>query len=110
MKVWDRAGIKLATPGSAVRHASVARHVTDCATRPGIILKRKRKLVALLLLPYRCFVAVDVLWLFLAVPWVGLQCVIVAFPDHTHFLIRQLLQELPDLGLLCFQKCYRASL
>ena len=34
-KVWDRTGIKLATPGSAVRHASVARHVTDCATRPG---------------------------------------------------------------------------
>ena len=23
------------TPGIAVRHASVARHVTDCATRPG---------------------------------------------------------------------------
>ena len=36
-KVWDRAGIELATPGSAVRHASVARHVTDCATRPGIL-------------------------------------------------------------------------
>ena len=35
MKVWDRAGIELATPGSAVRLASVARHVTDCATRPG---------------------------------------------------------------------------
>ena len=34
-KVWDRVGIELATPGSAVRHASVARHVTDCATRPG---------------------------------------------------------------------------
>ena len=32
-KVWYRAGIELATPGSAVRHASVARHVTDCATR-----------------------------------------------------------------------------
>ena len=31
----DRAGIELATPGIAVRHASVARHVTDCATRPG---------------------------------------------------------------------------
>ena len=28
-KVWYRAGIELATPGSAVRHASVARHVTD---------------------------------------------------------------------------------
>ena len=31
----DRFGIELATPGSAVRHASVARRVTDCATRPG---------------------------------------------------------------------------
>ena len=30
-EVWDRAGIELATPGSAVRLASVARHVTDCA-------------------------------------------------------------------------------
>ena len=34
-KVWDRTGIEIETPGSAVRHASVARHVTDCATRPG---------------------------------------------------------------------------
>ena len=34
-KVWDWAGIELATTGSAVRRASVARHVTDCATRPG---------------------------------------------------------------------------
>ena len=33
MKVWDRAGIELATPVSPVRHASVARHVTGCATR-----------------------------------------------------------------------------
>ena len=37
MKVWDRAGIELATPGFALRLASVARHITDCATRPGII-------------------------------------------------------------------------
>ena len=29
------AGIELTTPGSAVRLASVARHVTHCATRPG---------------------------------------------------------------------------
>ena len=34
MKVWDRAGIKLPTPESAVRLVSVARHVTHCATRP----------------------------------------------------------------------------
>ena len=49
-----------------------------------IILKRKRQLVALLLLSYRCIVTINVRWLFLAVPWVGLQCVIVVFPDHTH--------------------------
>ena len=29
---------------------------------------------------------VSVLWLFLTVPWVGLNCAIVVFPDHTHFL------------------------
>ena len=53
-----------------------------------IILKRKRKLAALLLqvLSYRCIVTINVLWLFLAMPWVGLQCVIVVFPDHTHLL------------------------
>ena len=33
-KVWDRAGIELATPGSAVKLVSVARYVTECATRP----------------------------------------------------------------------------
>ena len=51
-----------------------------------IILKRKRKLVALLLLSYRCIVTINVLWLFLMVPWVGPQCVIVVFTDHTHLL------------------------
>ena len=49
-----------------------------------ITLKRKRKLIALLLLPYRCSVTVNVMWLFLMVQLVGLQCVIVVFPDHTH--------------------------
>ena len=51
-----------------------------------IILKRKRCLVALLLLSYRCLVIVNVQWLFLTVPLVGLQFVIVVFPDHTHLL------------------------
>ena len=51
-----------------------------------IILKRKRKLVALLLLSCRCIVTIIVLWLFLTVPWVGLQFLIVVFPDHTHLL------------------------
>ena len=50
------------------------------------ILKKKRKLVALLLFSYRCNVTIHVLWLLLTVPWIGLQYVIVVFPDHTHFL------------------------
>ena len=52
-----------------------------------IILNRKRKLVALLLLSYRCIVTKNVLWLFLTVPRVGLPCVIVVFPEHTQLLI-----------------------
>ena len=56
-----------------------------------IILKRKRKLVTVLLLYYcltiyRCIVTVNILLLFLMVPWVDLQCVIVVSPDHTHLL------------------------
>ena len=52
-----------------------------------IVLKRKRKLVALLLLSYRCIVTINVLWLFLTVPWVILQGVIVVFLDHTYLLL-----------------------
>ena len=61
--------------------------ITLCHFWFEIILKRKRELVALLLLSYECLVTVGyyVLWLFLTVPWVGLQCVIVVFPDHTYF-------------------------
>ena len=55
--------------------------------RFAIILKRKRKLVALLFLSYRCIVTITVLWLFLTVPWVGLQYMVVVFPDHTHFFL-----------------------
>ena len=43
-----------------------------------ITLMRNRELVALLWL--------SSWWLFLTEPWVGLQCVIVGFPDHTHLL------------------------
>ena len=43
----------------------------------------ERELVALLRLSSWCLVT-DV-WLFLAVPWICLQFVIVVFPDHTHY-------------------------
>ena len=53
-----------------------------------IILKRKRKLVALFLLSFRCLITVIVLWFFLTMPWAGLQCVIVVL---TYFLIGQII-------------------
>ena len=49
-----------------------------------VILKRKRELVALLLLPYGYLVTVNVQWLFLMMLWVGLEFMIVVFPDRTH--------------------------
>ena len=49
-----------------------------------IISMGKRELVALLCLS--SWRLVIVVWLFLTMPWVCLQFVIVVFPDHTHFL------------------------
>ena len=41
---------------------------------------------------------VSVLLLFLMVLWVGLHCVIVVFPDHTHLLFMlTLLSDVPEL-------------
>ena len=51
-----------------------------------MILKRKRKPVALLLMLYRCIVTINVLCLFLTMPWAGLRYVIVVFTDHTRLL------------------------
>ena len=51
-----------------------------------IIWMLKRRLVALLSLSSWCLVTVSVLWLFLTLPTVSLQFVIVVFPDHTHLL------------------------
>ena len=53
-------------------------------SRFAIILMGKRELVALLSLSLWCVVIVVLL--FLTVPWVCLQFVIVVFPDHTHLL------------------------
>ena len=53
-----------------------------------IILMGIRELVALLSLSLWCLVIV--VWLFLAVPWVCLQFVIVVFPDHTHYFRRNI--------------------
>ena len=57
-----------------------------CPTSFAILLMGQRELIDLLLLSSWCLVTVSILWLFLTVHWVGLQCVIVVFPDLTHML------------------------
>ena len=54
-----------------------------------LVGKRERELVALLCLPSWCLVIV--LWLFLTMPRVCLQFVIMVFPDHTYLLFLMLL-------------------
>ena len=62
-------------------------------------MKRKRKLVTLLLLSFRCIITINVLWLFLTVPWVGLQCVSVVFPTVPCFSIKRLSANLTNEAL-----------
>ena len=67
-----------------------------------IILMGKRELAALLSLSSWCHVIV--VWLFLAVPWVCLQFVIVVISDHPHYFCNHLAgveRELVALLYLC---------
>ena len=54
-----------------------------CVYSSFAIILKKRELVALLSLSSWCLVVV--VWLFLAVPRVCLQFLIVVFPGHTHY-------------------------
>ena len=56
-----------------------------------IIVMAKRELAALLSLSSCCLVIG--VCLFLAVPWICLQFVIVVFPDHTHLLFIEFLNN-----------------
>ena len=61
----------------------------------------KSKLVVLLALSSLCHVAViGALCLFLTVPWVGMQCVIVVFSGHTYLLFYCALNWKPSA--VCF--------
>ena len=66
----------------------------------------KRELVALLSLSSWCLAIV--VWLFLAVPWVCLQFVIVVFPDHTHLLfgIQEHVRDLENNCIIIMCKSY----
>ena len=73
----DRAGIELAIPGSAVRHASVARHVTDCDTRPAIVALFICGLMVLTHVAlewlWHCLSVFS--WFFLMLPWIDCDIV-----------------------------------
>ena len=62
--------------------------------------------MTLVLLSYitLCIVTINDLWLFLAVPWVGLQYVIMVFPDHTHLLFNGAHQPFEKLDALLRDK------
>ena len=47
--------------------------------------EEKTSCLAIIVLHMHCYNKYF-LWLFLVVPWVGLQCAIVVFLDHTHLL------------------------
>ena len=50
------------------------------------IWARERELVVLFKLSFGFLVNINVPWLFLTVPWLGLQFVVVVLPDHPHLL------------------------
>ena len=74
-----------------------------------IFLMGKRELVALLSLSFWCLVIV--MWLFLAVPCVCLQFVIVVFPDHAHLLLLLVLSPLYLLAnhMICLPSSFRSD-
>ena len=51
-----------------------------------IILKREKKAGCFAITVLYMYFTINVLWLFLAVLFVGLQCVNVEFPNYTHLL------------------------
>ena len=72
-----------------------------------IILMGKRELVGLLCLSTWCLVIIVVLWSVLKVTLVGLQCVIVIFPDHTCILFCSYLAEVERAEFfILFYSCF----
>ena len=71
-----------------------------------IILMRKRYAVVLPCLSSWCLVSVIALWLFLVVPWVGLQGVIVVFPDHLPFILNDQCRLLSVLTFRSVWLCF----
>ena len=62
--------------------------------------------------------AVSVLWQFLTIPWVGLQCFIEVFPDNINFMVQikvkcilyQKAQECTNISLLACLSSFKDGL
>ena len=50
------------------------------------------------------------MWPFFTVPWVGLQCVIVVFPGHTHLLFEIVSKPLQQVTIESCSVSFRAKL
>ena len=55
-----------------------------------------------------CTVTVIVLWLFLTMTWVSLQCVVVVFLDHTHLSFKSMyyVKETRSVTMNIFRKIF----
>ena len=73
------------TPIVGICNCSMFLYVIYIHSSFATIFMGKRELVALLSLSFWCLVIV--VWLFLAVPCVCLQVMVVVFPGHTHYFI-----------------------
>ena len=67
-------------------------------------LEETEKAVCFAYISYRCIAIINVLWLFLTAPWLGLQYVVVVFPDNTHLLLKQAQQSTSSNGKSKFSK------
>ena len=67
-------------------------------------------MVALLTLSSCCNSVVRIMCLFLMVPWVCLQCVIVLFPGHTHIFFRKSGKGSIVIGVqIIYQHCFLSA-
>ena len=69
----------------------------------------QRELVALLKLFSCCRVGISVMWLFLAVSWVGLLSMFVVFTDNTHLFIVKIWNYVTENNVTILFKSSRAK-
>ena len=62
-------------------------------------LEEEEKAGCFAIIVLQMYFIINIMWFFLMVRWVGLQCVIVVFPDYTHLLLNLICQLTPYVCL-----------